>query len=258
MKRGRWAAVGLELAVPVLLVVAYAVWAQGRDDLYFPPLPDILRTFADAWLSDQFVDDFVPSLRRLLLGFALAVVGGVVVGVPLGLSRRAWTAFAPIVEFLRALPPPALLPLVILVLGVDDTAKVVLIALVCTFPILLNTMAGVAGVDPVLKDTTRMYGISRGDELLHVTLPNALPQIFAGLRTSVSLAVIMMVISEFVAATDGIGFSIWQAKRTFDIAEMWSGIILLGVLGYGLNTLLVLVERRVLRWHRGARGSALN
>ena len=160
-------------------------------------------------------------------------------------------------EFLRAIPPPALLPFAILVIGVGNSMKVFIIAFVCIWPILLNTIAGVTGVDPTLLETTRVYGISRRDRLWRVMLPAASPQIFAGMRTSLSLALILMVISEMVASTNGIGYFVLQSQRTFAIPEMWSGILLLGILGYTLNGAFVLIERRVLRWHRGARASAL-
>lgn len=255
--RDRGINLGLEIVVPLVLIAIYAIWAAPRDDLFFPPLGEILSTFVDSWLSDRIVKDVWPSLYRMALGFLLAALFAVAIGIVLGLSRRARVATTPMIDFFRALPPPALLPLTILVLGVDDKAKVALIALVCFFPILLNAMTGVSGIDPTLRETARMYGISRRDQMLHVIIPGALPAIFAGLRTSLSLAVIMMVISEFVAATNGIGFGIWRAKRLFDIPEMWAGIILLGILGYTLNMILIAIERRVLRWHRGARAGAL-
>lgn len=247
----------LEFGTPIVLIIAYAVWAGPRADFFFPPLGTILSTFWNGWLGSKITSDILPSLWRTLAGFGVASVLAVALGLVLGLSRVARIATAPLVEFFRALPPPALLPLTILVLGVGDFAKIMLIALVCLFPVLLNTIAGVAGIDPTLKDTARVYQISRRDVLFRIVIPAALPSIFAGLRTSLSLAVIMMVISEFVAATNGIGFSIWQAKRLFDIPSMWAGIILLGILGYGLNMVLIAIESHVLRWHRGARSAAL-
>jgi ABC-type nitrate/sulfonate/bicarbonate transport system permease component len=167
-------------------------------------------------------------------------------------------AVDPVVQFLRAIPPPALLPFGILVLGVGASMKIFIIAFVCVWPVLLNAIDGVAGVEPVLRDTSRVYGIGRRDTLLRIMLPAAAPQIFAGMRTSLSLAIILMVISEMVASTNGIGYFVLQSQRSFAIEEMWSGILLLGILGYVLNAVFVLVERRVLRWHRGARVSALN
>jgi ABC-type nitrate/sulfonate/bicarbonate transport system permease component len=122
----------------------------------------------------------------------------------------------------------------------------------------LNTIDGVAGVEPTLRETAEVYGIGWRDRVLRIILPAAAPQIFAGMRTSLSLALILMVISEMVASTNGIGYFVLQSQRSFAIAEMWSGILLLGILGYVLNALFVVVERRVLRWHRGARASALS
>ena len=253
----RVVAAGLEVTVPILLLVAWGVWSSGSTTYYFPPLTDILSTFADTWLFERVGSDVVPSLARMGLGFAIAVVAAIAIGLLLGLSPRARSAAAPIVEFLRAIPPPALLPFAILVIGVGDSMKVFIIAFVCLWPILLNTVDGVTGVDPTLRETTRVYGISNGDRLLRVMLPAASPQIFAGMRTSLSLALILMVISEMVASTNGIGYFVLQSQRTFAIPEMWSGILLLGILGYTLNGAFVLIERRVLRWHRGARASAL-
>jgi ABC-type nitrate/sulfonate/bicarbonate transport system permease component len=245
----------LEVLTPLVLIGLYAWWAGPRDSFFFPPLGKILSTFWVSWLTERLASDIWPSLWRALVGFGVAMFLGVVAGTFLGLSRPARLATAPLVEFFRALPPPALLPLTILVLGVDDTAKILLIGLVCLFPILMNTIAGVAGLDPTLRETASAYNIGARDRLLHVILPGALPAIFAGLRTSLSLAIIMMVISEFAAASNGIGFGIWQAKRLFNIPEMWAGIVLLGILGYGLNMGLIAIERVVLHWHRGARST---
>ena len=135
--------------------------------------------------------------------------------------------------------------------------KVFVIVAGCVWPILLNTIDGVRGVEPTMLEMSRSYGVSRLRSWGQVLLPAALPQIFSGLRAALSIALILMVISEMVASTNGIGFFVLNAQRTFAIPEMWSGIILLGVLGYSLNGLLVLVERRILRWHRGFRSSQL-
>jgi ABC-type nitrate/sulfonate/bicarbonate transport system permease component len=244
--------------VPIIVVVLLGVWTASQDSYYFPPLTDVLTTFKETWLFDKFGSDIVPSLVRMGAGFTIAVVLGVSLGMVLGRSRRARRASAPIVEFLRAIPPPALLPFAILVIGVGASMKIFIIAFVCLWPVLLNTIDGAAGIDPTLEDTTRVYGINKRDNLLRVVLPAAAPQIFAGLRTAVSLALILMVISEMVASTNGIGYFVLQSQRTFAIPEMWSGILLLGILGYMLNGTFVMIERRVLRWHRGARASALS
>ncbi len=249
--------IALEIAVPIALLVLWGVVSASGDTFYFPPLTDILQKFQELWLFDRVGSDVVPSLLRLFLGYLIACAVAVAIGIPLGLNPLLRRATSPIVEFLRAIPPPALLPFAIVALGVGNAGKVFLIAFVCLWPVLLNTIDGINGIDPTLKDTARVYGISGRDRLLRITLPAASPQIFAGMRLSLSLALILMVISEMVASTNGIGFFVLQSQRSFAIPEMWSGILLLGILGYVFNLAFMLIERRVLAWHRGARASSL-
>ena len=246
----------LEVAVPVAVLVVWGLWSSAAGSFYFPPLTEILTTFRETWLFERVGSDVLPSLGRLAAGYALAVVAAVLIGIPLGLSATARRGASPIVEFLRAIPPPALIPPAIVIVGIGNSMKVLIIAFVCLWPVLLNTIDGITGIDPTLKDTARVYGVRGMDRLRRVILPAAGPQIFAGMRTSLSLAVILMVISEMVASTNGIGFFVLESQRSFAIPEMWSGILLLGILGYVLNLVFVGVERRVLAWHRGARKGA--
>ena len=252
----RWLYIVVEIAVPVLVFALIWVWSAGSDVYYFPPLKDVLNTFKDTWLFERVGSDVGPSMLRLFIGYILAVVVGVAGGIALGLSPVLRRIAAPIVEFLRAIPAPALLPFALLVLGVGNNSKIFVIAFVCLWPILLNAIDGVSGVDPTLVDTGRVYRIPASDRLRHVVLPAAAPQIFAGMRTSLSLALILMVISEMVASSNGIGYFVLQSQRSFAIPEMWSGIILLGILGYLFNAVFLLLERRVLAWHRGARAGS--
>jgi ABC-type nitrate/sulfonate/bicarbonate transport system permease component len=246
----------VELGTSALIVAALWLWTDSATSYYYPPLGDVLTAFKDTWLFDRFGADVVPSLLRLAAGFAIATTAGIALGVVLGLRPRLRRMASPIIEFMRAIPAPALIPFAILVLGVEDDAKIFLIAVVCIFPVLLNTIDGVAGVEPTLLDTTTVYRIGALDRLRYVVLPAAAPQIFAGMRTSLSLSLILMVISEMVASANGIGYFILQAQRSFAITEMWSGILLLGLLGYLFNFVFTLVERRVLAWHHGARAGA--
>jgi ABC-type nitrate/sulfonate/bicarbonate transport system permease component len=247
----------LEIAVPIALVALIWAYTESSETFYYPPLGDVFERFADNWLFERFGSDVWPSLRRIAFGYAIAVAVGIGAGTAPGSSRTLRIATGPIVEFLRSIPPPALIPFAIVVIGVGDDMKVFIIAFVCLWPVLLNTIDGINGIDPTLKDTARMYGVSGRDRLLRMTLPAASPQIFAGMRLSLSLALILMVISEMVASTNGIGFFVLQSQRSFAIPEMWSGILLLGILGYVFNLAFMIIERRVLAWHRGARASSL-
>jgi ABC-type nitrate/sulfonate/bicarbonate transport system permease component len=248
----------IEVLAPLVLIGVWWAASAGSTDPYFPALSKIFDRFGDIWLFSRFESDVLPSLIRMFAGFGIAAAIGIPLGVALGLAPRLHEAVSPVLEFFRAIPPPALIPFGIVVLGVGDAMKIFIIVAVCIFPIMLNAVDGVRGVHPGLIESARAYQVGKRDRLLHVVLPAAMPQMFAGLRTGLSLALILMVISEMVASTSGIGYFVLQSQRTFAITDMWAGILLLGILGYLLNLVFALVERRVLRWHRASRGAALN
>jgi len=241
----------------VLLVLLWWIASADSESIYFPPLRTIVATFAEVWLFDRVASDLVPSLLRFTAGFVLAVTGGIALGLLIGLSPVIRRATDPIVDFLRTLPKPAIIPPAILFLGVDASMKVFIIAFGAIWPVLLNTVDGVRGVDPDTLDMARVYGLRRGERIRRVVLPAATPQIFAGGRLALAIALILMVVSEMVASTDGLGYFVLLSQQTFAIPEMWSGILLLGIIGYVFNGIFVLAERRALRWHRGWRAAAL-
>ncbi|MFJ4840672.1 ABC transporter permease [Streptomyces sp. NPDC088746] len=243
------------LGLPAVLVALWWITSVNSTSYYYPPLPDIFDRFGELWLSSRFVDDVVPSLLRLLTGFALSAVLGVALGVVLGLTDALRRGAEPVLEFLRALPPTVLVPVIAIVAGIGDGPKVLVIVSGCVWPVLLNTVEGVRGADEVMVDTCRTYGITRGAKLRHMVLPAASPQIAAGLRQALSVGLILMVIGEMFAATNGLGFSIVQFQRTFAIPQMWSGIILLGLIGFALSALFTVVEKRALGWYLGLRES---
>jgi ABC-type nitrate/sulfonate/bicarbonate transport system permease component len=248
--------IGAEIAVPIAILAAWQLWTANADNQYFPKLSTILATFQDMWLFSEFETHVVPSVVRILLGFAIAVVAGVALGVPIGLSLWARRFTMPHIEFWRSMPPPALLPISIVLLhDIGNKQKVSLIAFFCLFPVLLNTIDGVRGIDLTLRDTARSYGIPRRDWIRRIVLPAALPQIAAGMRTSLSLAVIIMVVAEYFSSTSGVGYVLLISKNTFEMGPMWAAIVLIGVLGYLLNVLFILAERRFLAWHRGWRAA---
>ncbi len=253
----RVAKVGAEIAVPIAILVAWQLWTVHAHSTKFPRLSTILVTFRDMWLFSQFGTNVLPSLERIGMGFAIAVIAGIALGIPLGLSRwgRLWAM--PHIEFWRAMPPPALLPISIVLLhSIGNVQKVSFIAFFCLFPVLLNTIDGVRGIDPTLIETARSYNVPRLERVRRLVLPAAAPQIAAGMRTSLSLAVIVMVLSEYFSSTSGVGYVLLISKNTFQLAPMWAAIVLIGVLGYLLNVLFLIAERRLLAWHRGWRAAA--
>jgi ABC-type nitrate/sulfonate/bicarbonate transport system permease component len=152
---------------------------------------------------------------------------------------------------LRPIPSPAYIPIVILLLGIDDEMKIFMIAFAAFFPVLLNTYSGVRSVDPVQIQTARTFGVKGNKLLWQVVIPAASPYIFTGMRVSLAIALILVVISEMVASNNGIGYFILSAQRGFKVREMFAGVITLAIVGYSLNRLFVFVENRVLGWYYG-------
>jgi ABC-type nitrate/sulfonate/bicarbonate transport system permease component len=248
--------VAAEIAVPLALLAAWQLWTVQAGSQYFPRLSTILVEFREMWLFSQFATHVVPSLERMALGYGIAVVAGIALGIPLGLSRWARAAAMPHIEYWRAIPPPALLPISVLLLhSIGNLQKVSFIAFFCLFPILLNTIDGVRAIDPTMIDTARSYGVRGFERIRRIVLPAASPQIAAGMRNSLALAVIMMVLTEYFSSTSGVGYVLLISKNTFQLAPMWAAILLIGVLGYLVNLLFVLAERRLLAWHRGWRAT---
>ncbi|MBO3741174.1 ABC transporter permease [Actinoplanes flavus] len=245
----------LAVALPLILFAGWYLLSAGSESFYSPPLEKILVAFGDTWSLDRLRADVAPSLLRLFAGYLLAALIGIGAGVAIGMNRRLRATVEPVLEFFRAIPPPVLVPVIMLFAGIGDAMKVIVIVFGCIWPILLNTVEGVRAVDGVVLETARSYGVNGVARITKVILPSAGPQIAAGLRQALSIAIILMVISEMFAASNGLGFTIVQFQRSFAIPEMWSGIILLGLLGFVLSLLFRLAERRALRWYEGLRAA---
>jgi NitT/TauT family transport system permease protein len=264
--RGKDAARPLRLrleSVGFLLLLAL-VWegvsrAALVSPLYFPPMSRILATFAGLTADGTLPLEVLRSFGRMFAGYFLAAALMIPLGVGMGVSRRLHHLFEPLVEFLRPLPPPAIIPAVMLFLGIGDSMKIFVIFFACSFPIVLNTLDGVRSVEPLLLATARSFGHSSASIVRKVVLPAAWPQIMSGLRISLPISLIVAVLSEMIGSVDGIGHFILKMQRTFNIPEMYAGIVMLGITGFGLNALFMRMDKRLLSWHEGwKRGGAAN
>lgn len=244
-------AVLLRAWLPVLLIAAWWFASAGSTSLYFPPLATILEVFVRDWLGPHFTADLLPSLGKFLAGFTMSAVLGIGIGMLLGMNRYTRAAAEPIVLFFRSLPGPVLVPIGIMLIGIGAGMNIFIMVLGAVWPTLMNTIDGVRSLDPVQQDMTRSYRLTLGQRIRYVVLPNAGPQIFAGLRTTLQLSIILIVVSEMVASVNGIGFYVLYSQQTFAVAETWAGTLLLGLLGYLASLLFLAVERRVLAWQAG-------
>jgi len=241
----------------VLVGFLLALWelasrSSGAPIVTFPPFSRVCQALWSLVATGEIVDVLLPSLQRLAIGYVIALAIGVAAGMAMGHFRVVFNLFEPLTEVLRPIPAPAYVPVAILFLGLGDEMKIFVIAFATCFPILLNTFSGVRSVDVIQINTARTFGYSDWAILRKVIMPAALPQIFTGMRISLALSLIMVVISEMVASVDGIGFFILNSERGFRIPEMYAGIIVLGILGYIMNALFLQVEHYVVRWHHDA------
>jgi ABC-type nitrate/sulfonate/bicarbonate transport system permease component len=245
-----------------LLVLAAAVegWQLGTKAAaspYFLPPSTIVSSMyhrwfsgpaSHLWLTSDAIGNLLPSLGRMLGGWAIAAVAGVALGVAIGRLPLLADLAEPLVHFGRAVPPPTLVPVFLVVFKIGTPMEVAAIIFGVIWPVLVNSIDGARHADPGHIETARAFRLSPAERLRRVILPGAAPKIFAGLRLSLALALIMMIISEFAGSTDGIGNEMLSAQSTFDIPLMWSVILLLGLLGIVLNAAFSLVEHRVLAW----------
>lgn len=239
------------VALPVLLVLWWVAATAGGASFFVPTPADLVATFIDTWIGERMFTDVLPSIQRLVFGVLGAIVIGVLLGLLVGMNRTARAITEPVFEFFRALPPPVLIPVLMLLVGINDGMKIAVIISGAIWPVLLNTIEGVRAIDPVQNETSRSYGISGFSRIRYQVLPSATPTIMAGIRQCLSIGLILMVISEMFASSSGLGFAIVQFQRSFAVPEMWSGIVVLGLIGVIMSFIFQWIERRVLRWYNG-------
>jgi ABC-type nitrate/sulfonate/bicarbonate transport system permease component len=218
--------------------------------LYFPPISKDLAAFFRLMADGTLPLELLRSFGRIFGGFFLAIGIMVPLGIAMGLFKPIYNLFEPLTELVRPLPAPALIPVVMLFLGIGEAMKVIVIAFACSFPILINTMDGVRSVEPTYVDTAKTFGRNRGEIILQVILPASLHQIFTGWRVALPIALIVDIVSEMVGALNGIGRFILVMQRSFDVPEMYAGIFLVALVGYALNALLGLLNTVVIGWHK--------
>jgi NitT/TauT family transport system permease protein len=240
-----------------LLIALLAAWEiaprlELADPAFLPPLSDVLAAGWDLALNGQLYEHVAASLSRILSGFAIAVLAFVPLGLAIGWYKRVGDVLNPLIEVLRNTAPLALLPVFILILGIGEVSKVTMVVYSCAWPLLLNTVAAVRQVDPLLIKSARTMGVSQVQLFVKVILPASLPMIFVGIRLASAAAMLVLVASEMVGAKAGLGYLIVYSQYSFLIPQMYFGILAITVLGVASNHILVRLERRFTRWKPAA------
>lgn len=238
----------------ILLVLALlALWEMSArlgwvESASWPPVSSVFLTLVKGLAGGELALLLASTLRRVFSGYAIGCTVGIVLGCTMGANRWVRYAIKPLIEVIRPIPAPAIVPALILFLGIDDTLKIFVVALACFFPVFLNTLAAIAGVDEVLMQTAQTFRIRWLRTLLRVIVPASLPMIAAGMRTAIGIALIVTVIAEMIAGSGGLGYYIVQMQYAMKPEAMYSAVVCLAATGYALNWCFLALERRLIPW----------
>lgn len=242
----RW----LTVASPVALLLVWELLSRTGvfDARYIPPPSTVLATLVRMTRTGELPYHLGVSVRRILIGFVLGAAPAVTLGLAMGLNRAVRAALMPVVAAIYPIPKIAVYPLIIFYLGLGEASKVSIVAISIFFLVLLNTMAGVIGLDRVYFNIARAYGAGGRGLFTTVAWPGALPAIFTGLKLGMGFALIVIVGAELLGSDAGIGFLIWRAYQIFAVDAMFAGLFVTAVLGWLATIALDWLERRALPW----------
>jgi ABC-type nitrate/sulfonate/bicarbonate transport system permease component len=243
----------LAVLSPLALLVLWELLSRAGilDDRFFPPPSEIASTFVDLAKSGELWSNTWVSVRRVLLGLLLGAIPALAIGLSMGLYRPVRAALDPIIAATYPIPKSAIVPLLLLIFGLGEMSKIVMVAIGAFFPVVINTCAGVLEIPPIYRDVGRNFGAGRWQTFRTIALPGALPLIMTGLKLAVGLGLILIVIAEMIGAKSGLGFMIWNAWQIFAVPTMYVGLITVSVLGVLFTLALTELERFLIPWRRG-------
>lgn len=239
-----------QTAVIILLLVFWEVAPRVGlvDFTFFPPFSKVVEGWWGLVISGDLYAHFQASILRSLIGFGLAILVGIPLGLIIGWYPLANELLNPVLELFRNTAALAILPVFILLLGIGETSKISIVLFACVFPILLNTINAVRNVDPLFIKSAKSMGLSSAKLFYKVILPASIPTIFTGIRMAGSASILVLIAAEMVGAKEGLGYLISYTQMNFQIPQMYAGIITISVLGLILNYILVSIERKFSRW----------
>lgn len=243
----------ISIATPVLLLVMWEI--SGRlgwiDIRFFPPPSQIFETLVRLIKSGELLENTLVSLQRLFWGFLAGGIPAIILGICMGLWRPIRLAIEPLIAATYPLPKSAILPLVLLIFGLGESSKIVMVALGVFYPIVINTTSGVLQIPSIYLDVGKNFKASPWQTFRTIALPGALPSIFAGIKLGVGLGLILIAIAEMVGAQSGVGYMIWNAWQVLSIETMYVGLLTIAIIGFVLSLILDEVEAMVLPTRRG-------
>lgn len=239
-------AFGWTIVVALLLLWQLVSTAYRMPQL--PPLTEIAKVWLDQIVNGNLLTAVADTMRITAIGYLTATVVGVTLGFLMGRVAIVWGAAKPVVELLRQIPITALLPLLILYLGIGDGFKIVIVVLAAVFPILLNSFAGARSLSRTMRMTAETFQLNWLQTQIEIGLPAALPYILVGMRQALGVTLVLAVVTGMLAGNSGIGYFILQAQQVLDVRSLFAGIFTIAAIGYFLNALFLIVEQRLTRW----------
>jgi NitT/TauT family transport system permease protein len=240
----------LSIASPLGLLLAWELAAQtGLIDVRFFPAPSaIVAKLIEMARSGELTENVLISLQRIVLGFLLGGVPAIVIGIAMGIWRPVRALVDPLIVATYPIPKSSLLPLILLIFGLGEMSKVMMVAIGVFYPMAINATAGVLQINQIYLDVGKSFKASPWDTFRTIALPGALPFIMTGVKLGAGLALILIAVAEMVGARSGIGYMIWSAWETFAVAKMYVGLFVIALIGFAISLLLNEIERWVIRW----------
>ncbi len=242
----------ISFSSPLLFLLAWEVmvFTGLLDGRYFPPPSQIFQVLAELIASGELFGHLAASLQRILLGFILGAFVGMGLGLLMGWFTWIRAFLNPIIAITFPIPKIALLPLLLILFGIGEASKVMMVAIPVFFLVLITTMDGVLGLDPVIIQAGQNYGATGWKLFVKVILPASLPAIFTGLRLALGVSLLVIVAAEFVSANEGLGQLIWTSWTTLAVGKMYAGLVVIAALGLIFSNGLEYVERLMMPWAR--------
>jgi ABC-type nitrate/sulfonate/bicarbonate transport system permease component len=236
--------------LPILLAVVWELLTRTGvlDPRFFVPLTHVAASIIELFTDGQLLSDLLATIRRLLAAFGIAAVAGTAVGIASALWRSVALLVRPVADTIYPTPKIALLPLLIIIVGLGETAFIITAFATAFFQIIISTSASVKDIDPELMEAGRNFGAQGFRFFRRLLIPAIAPGLLNGLRLGMATCLITLVVVEFVAAGSGLGSIIYRAGQQFAVEEMYAGIVLIGLLGHGINLAFRLLERFLLPW----------
>lgn len=243
----------LSISTPILLLVLWELSARYQiiDPRFFPPPSQIVTAGYEMILDGELWMHTAPTLMRLFVGGGLGAISGIVVGLLMGSSRALNAALGPLFSALYPLPKIAIFPILLMIFGPTETPKIIAVFITTFFIMQINTVAGVWAIDRKLLEAGAAYGAKGFDRFRFVVLPGAMPFVFSGLKTATGTAVVVVTAVEFTGATTtGLGYLIWNSWQLFIPEKLYVGLVVIGVIGALVTTVLSRSEKLLLPWRR--------